>query len=119
VRARRTDQRHKAVLDAIRALGYPCMSLHAAGGGLEDVIVGVTYQRCVHRALNMYDSDEFEDAHMWVMVEVKTSKNKAGTVAPSQFTPAQREWYERTSGFPRLIVTSAQDAVDQLREMTK
>lgn len=105
MRAKRTDSNHKAVLDAIRALGYPCMSLHSHGGGLEDIIVGLrcAIQSClVHRR--------------WVLVECKVP-NKSGGVKPSKFTKAQREWYAQTEGFPRLIVTSAQDAVDQLRKM--
>ncbi len=105
MRVRRTDSNHRAVLDAIRMLGYPCMSLHAHGGGLEDIIVGL---RCPQL---------FCDVHKrWVMVEVKVP-NKSGGVKPSKFTDAQREWYAQTEGFPRLVVTSAQDAVDKLRKL--
>jgi len=80
------------------------MSLHAAGNGLEDIIVGVpsSVWRC--------------GANQWVMVEVKTP-NKSGGVKPSKFTKAQNEWYEKTAGYPRLVVTGPQDAVDQFRRM--
>jgi len=50
------------------------------------------------------------------MVEVKTP-NKSGGVKPSKFTKAQNEWYEKTAGYPRLVVTGPQDAVDQFRRM--
>lgn len=107
MRARRTDSNHKAVLDAIRTLGYPCMSLHAHGAGLEDIIVGLRCRLgCLHGCIN----------NRWVTVEVKVP-NKSGGVKPSKFTPAQREWYAQTEGFPRLIVTSAEDAIRQLRAM--
>lgn len=105
MRARRTDSNHAAVLAAIRTLGYPCMSLHAHGGGLEDIIVGLR-------------SDCRYTDKSWVLVEVKKSRNKTNDgIWASQYTPAQREWYAQTEGFPRLVVTSAQDAVDQLRRM--
>ena len=89
---------------AIRALGYPVKSLHTQGGGVEDLLVAVT--------TDLMGSEQ----KLWLMVEVKVP-NKSGGVKPSKFTPAQREWYAQTEGFPRLVVTSAQDAVDQLRRM--
>jgi hypothetical protein len=107
MRARRTDAKHAAVLDAIRALGYPCMSLHAHGKGLEDILVG----------LRQLDEVALEVHKSWVLVEVKTPR-PSGNVTASSFTPAQREWYALTQGFPRLVVTSAQDAVEKLRRMT-
>lgn len=110
MRARRTDKGHQAVLDAIRAVGFPCMSLHTHGGGLEDIIVGV---RC--DAINCTT-----DGHRrWVLVEVKSTRNKAGTATASQFTKPQLDWYAQTTGFPRLVVTSAQEAVDKLRGMVR
>lgn len=78
------------------------MSLHAHGAGLEDILVGLR--------------KPVGDRGEWVLVECKVP-NKSGGVKPSKFTPAQREWYAQTDGFPRLVVTSAQDAVDQLRRM--
>lgn len=105
MRARRTDAKHKAVLDAIRALGYPCMSLHAHGKGLEDILVGMPGE----------STPLVSRQPSWLLVEVKTVLTEStGRV---KFTPAQREWYAQTEGFPRLVVTSAQDAVDQLRRM--
>lgn len=109
MRAKRTDKNHAAVLEAIRFLGYPAMSLHAHGGGLEDIIVGVK-----HRSLPDLPSC-FE--RQWVLVEVKSARNKRKEATGSQFTDAQRKWYEETKGFPRLVVMDAQDAVDQLRRL--
>lgn len=111
MRARRTDSNHRAVLDAIRMLGYPCMSLHAHGGGLEDIIVGL---RCP--ADKPHCPCNSPGHRRWVLVECKVP-NKSGGVKPSKFTDAQREWYAQTEGFPRLVVTSAQDAVEQIRRM--
>lgn len=108
MRARRTDQNHKAVSDAIRALGCPVKSLHTQGGGVEDLLVGVSASEVG------FPGHRFK---RWVLVEVKRPRNKRGETTESQFTTAQREWYAQTEGFPRLVVTSAQDAVDQLRRM--
>jgi hypothetical protein len=103
VRAKRTDKAHAAVLDAIRSLGYPAMSLHAHGGGLEDILVGIT---CV------------TGVKCWILIEVKSPRNKRGEATESQFTPAQKEWYSKTEGFPRIIVANAQDCVDLLRSIS-
>ena len=104
MRAKRTDKNHAAVLEAIRLLGYPAMSLHAHGGGLEDIIVGVHGRPT--------------QVNRWILVEVKSARNKRKEATGSQFTDAQRKWYEQTKGFPRLLVLDAQDAVDQLRRLT-
>lgn len=103
MRARRTDAKHKAVLDAIRALGYPCMSLHAHGKGLEDILVAV---RCLDEvALEVHKS--------WLLVEVKTIERES--TGYYRHTPAQEEWYEKTEGFPRLIVFGADDAQAKMK----
>jgi hypothetical protein len=85
-------------------MGYPCRSLHTQGGGVQDFLVGVPDLHGMTK-------------HAWVLVECKVARNKRGAVTESQFTDKQREWYSLTSGFPRLVVTSAQDAVEQLRRM--
>lgn len=103
MRARRTDANHRTVTAAIRALGFPVKSLHTQGGGVEDLLVGVTTA-----ALGT-------EVKSWVLVEVK--KVERESTGYYRHTPAQLEWYERTQGFPRLVVTSAQDAVDKLRRM--
>ncbi len=107
MRAKRTDKNHASVLEAIRFLGYPAMSLHAHGGGLEDIIVGVWDSSGMYRR-----------NRRWVTIEVKSARNKRKEATGSQFTDAQRKWYEETKGFPRLVVMDAQDAVDQLRRLT-
>jgi hypothetical protein len=97
------------VAEAIRALGYPVKSLHTQGGGVEDLLVGINYNTRTFVG----------HAKAWVLVEVKRSRNKTNDgIWESQYTPAQRAWYAQTKGFPRLVVTSAQDAIDQLRRMT-
>jgi hypothetical protein len=106
MRAKRTDSNHRAVVAAIRALGCAVKSLHTQGGGVEDLLVGIEY-----------DTRTFMGrATAWVLIEIKVP-NKSGSVKPSKFTQAQRDWYLETEGFPRLVVTSAQDAVDQLRRL--
>jgi hypothetical protein len=112
MRAKRTDKNHAAVLEAIRFLGYPAMSLHAHGGGLEDIIVGV------RKHLSGTPGTGMRFDYRWLLIEVKSSRNKRKEATGSQFTDAQRKWYEETKGFPRLVVMDAQDAVDQLRRLT-
>lgn len=103
MRARRTDANHRSVTAAIRGLGFPVKSLHTQGGGVEDLLVGVTVA-----ALGT-------EVKQWVLVEVKRIlTDSTGRV---RYTPAQLAWYEQTQGFPRLVVTSPQDAVDKLRRM--
>ncbi len=55
----------------------------------------------------------------WLVCECKVPMGKGGTVQPSQFRPAQKAWRAATSEWPRITVTSGQDAVDQIREMTR
>lgn len=108
----RQDSNHKAIADAIRALGYPVMDLSAAGNGVEDLLVGLKYSPspCTER--------ELHGERWWVVVECKVPRNKAGTVQPSQYKPAQLAWRELTQGWPRITVTSGQEAVTLIRDMT-
>lgn len=108
MRVKRTDKNHAAVLEAIRFLGYPAMSLHAHGGGLEDIIVGVW---------TSLGGIRFNPR--WVTIEVKSARNKRKEATGSQFTDAQRKWYEETKGFPRLVVMDAADCIDQLRRLCR
>lgn len=105
----RKDANHKAISEAISLLGFPVMDLSAAGNGVEDLLVGLRKKT--------YQDDEV--ICFWIVVECKVSLNKSGTVRASQFKPAQKLWRERTALWPRITATSAQDAVDQIREMTK
>ncbi len=99
------DRNHKAIADAIRLLGYPVMDLSAAGNGVEDLLVGVT-SRTRHRVAT----------HYWVLVEIKVvERESTGYV---RYKPAQIAWRNRSQEWPRITVTSAQDAVDQLRGMS-
>lgn len=105
----KADSNHKPIADAIRLLGCPVMDLHAAGNGVEDLLVGV--KRWVPPLMGEVEC-------FWVVVECKVPKNKRGEATPCQFKPAQKEWYAKTQGFPRIIATSAQDAINQIRALT-
>lgn len=109
MRARRTDTTHREVLRALKMLGLPYRDLSATGGGVQDLLVGVW------GSIRAGDFDRREPR--WILVEVKTPQNKRGTVKPSQFTDKQREWYAKSAGFPRLVVTGFEDAVEKLRDM--
>jgi hypothetical protein len=99
----RADANHKAIADAIRAIGYPVMDLSAAGNGVEDLLVG----------LRRYDPNWARYDCWWLVVEAKNLKGRG-----LRFTDDQVEWRDRTQGWPRITVTSGQDAVDQIRKMT-
>jgi hypothetical protein len=100
----KADSNHKAIREAIELLGFPVMDLHAAGNGVEDLLVGLQ-RRLANTHLQ----------HYWLLVECKVPVNAKGTV---RFKPAQLKWRERSEGWPRITVTSAQDAVEQIRRMT-
>ena len=100
----KADANHKAIADAIRILGCPVMDLSAAGNGVEDLLVGIHLR-----------TDSWEQPllmRQWLLVECKNLKGRG-----LRFTPAQKEWREKTAGWPRITVTSGQNAVDQIREM--
>lgn len=99
MRARRTDANHRAVTAALRALGCPVKSLHTQGGGVEDLLVGVPWLKS------------------WALVEVKRVERES--TGYYRHTPAQLAWYAQTEGYPRLVVTSPQDAVKQLRALRR
>jgi len=101
------DRNHRAIREAIELLGYPVMDLSAAGNGVEDLLVGML----THLGGATIRS-------WWLLVECKVPRNKRGAVTESQLTTAQKQWRERSQGWPRITVVSAQDAVEQLRRMT-
>jgi hypothetical protein len=98
----RADGNHAAVKLALEAIGIQAMDLSAAGNGVEDLLLPLARR----------------GERWWLLVEVKVARNKRGEVTQSQYTKAQREWRERTAGWPRITVTSGQDAVDQVRALT-
>lgn len=98
----RADSNQKAIADAIRLLGYPVMDLHTAGNGVEDLLVGLQVRRALSNS---------EQRFIWLPVEAK--------VPPIRYTPAQVEWRWKTEAWPRITVTSAQDAVDQISQLTR
>lgn len=104
----KADSNHKAIADAIRLLGYPVMDLSHAGNGVEDLLVGLR-SNTRHRVMT----------HFWVVVECKVPRNKTGTATRSQFKPGQKKWMDETFLWPRIVATSAQSAVDQIRELTR
>lgn len=99
MRARRTDGAHKDVLKRLRAMGHVCRSLHAAGDGLEDILVAMPKR-------DAGSSVPFNG--WWLLVEVKTIERES--TGYYRHTPAQEEWYDRTAGMPRIIVFGADDA---------
>ncbi|MEY4548405.1 MAG: hypothetical protein RL685_4600 [Pseudomonadota bacterium] len=99
----KADSNQPAIKQAIEALGYPVMDLSAAGGGVEDLLVGIS-------RMELSADGSRVVSHYWVPVECK--------VRPISFTEAQLKWRARTHGWPRITAVSAQDAVDQLRRMT-
>lgn len=103
----RADSNHKAIAQAIRLLGFPVMDLSHAGGGVEDLLVGLT-----RRLANLHLQ------HYWLLVEAKVARYKLTASTAVRYTAAQKKWREQTQGWPRITVTSAQDAVEQIRRMT-
>lgn len=101
----KADSNHKAIREAIELLGYPVMDLHAAGNGVEDLLVGVRWAEPYPPPTRGMRIE-----HAWLCVECK--------VPPIQYTKAQKQWRKQTEGWPRITVTSAQDAVEQIRRMT-
>ncbi len=103
----RADSNHKAIREAIELLGFPVMDLHAAGNGVEDLLVGLwRSEPCPPpelRSLRLW----------WLLVECKVPVGER-----VRFTPAQIEWRRKTEAWPRITVTSAQDAVEQIRRLT-
>lgn len=108
------DSNHKAIADAIRMLGFPVMDLSAAGNGVEDLLVGVVFS-----AMPMEGWGHTHRVRGWLLVECKVPRYKLTASTAVRYTKAQKEWREKTEGWPRITVTSAQDAVDQIREMTR
>ncbi len=102
----KADSNHGAIADAIRLLGYPVMDLHAAGNGVEDLLVGLV-------------ESGFPRGHWWQLVECKVEHPSHGKKNPVRYTKAQIEWRELTAGWPRITATSAQNAVDQIRALTR
>jgi hypothetical protein len=108
----RKDSNHKAIADALRAIGCPVMDLSHAGNGVEDLLVGVSRTA-------WEPGPQMVIRRSWLVVECKVARNKRGEVTPSQLEPAQKKWRDATALYPRLTVTSAQQAVDEIRRMTK
>lgn len=99
------DSNHRAIREAIEALGLPVMDLSAAGNGVEDLLVGLFETEPDRNCFRINRVN-----CRWLCVECK--------VQPVTYTPAQLKWRELTKGWARITATSAQDAVDQIRRMT-
>lgn len=103
----KADSNQGSIADAISLLGYPVMDLSHAGNGVEDLLVPISIDGV---------SGDFVFRHnIWLLVECKVA-SPSGKV---RYTQAQIEWRRLTEGWPRITVVSAQDAVDQLRELTR
>jgi len=109
----KADSNQAPIIEAIEMLTCPrpVMVLSAAGNGMEDLLVPLTIWAGVegHRSR----------MRIWLPVEVKVEHPSYGKKNPIRYTQAQREWREQTDGWPRITVTSAQDAVTQIRELTR
>ncbi|OGR95463.1 MAG: hypothetical protein A2V88_15220 [Elusimicrobia bacterium RBG_16_66_12] len=103
----RADSNHRAIADAIRLLGYPGMDLSHAGNGVEDLLVGARVP-----------SAKPWPSGYWLLVECKVARYKLTASTAVRYTKAQIEWRKQTQGWPRIIATSAQNAVDQIRTLT-
>lgn len=104
----RADGNQPSVIQALRALGTRPLDLHGVGGGVEDLLVPVA----VHvRRLPLGAWDAHGRLRIWLPVECK--------VPPVRYTQQQQDWRGLTAGWPRLTVTSGQDAVDQLLDLTR
>ncbi len=110
----KADSNHGAIADAIRLLGYPVMDLHAAGNGVEDLLVGL------HKTPR--NAGGFQcgiPVLWWVVLEAKVARYQLTASTAVRYTKAQIEWREKTAGWPRITATSAQNAVDQIRALTR
>ena len=107
------DGNHRAIRDAIEAIGCPVMDLSAAGNGVEDLLVGLSRWHGYAEADGVCPGYR----RWWVVVECKVARNKRGDATASQFTLTQQKWRDATRRHPRITATSAQDAVDQIRRM--
>jgi hypothetical protein len=101
----RADANQPAIVRAIQALGHPVLDLHGVGGGVEDLLVPVAVTLDQLQPLRPGSPR----VRVWMPVECK--------VPPIRYTAQQQAWRELTRHWPRLTVTSGQDAVDQLREL--
>jgi hypothetical protein len=104
------DSNQKAIKEAIELLisPLPVMVLSAAGNGVEDLLVPLT------RELVNLHRQKF-----WLLVECKVPRYKLTASTAVRYTKAQIEWRALTAGWPRITVTGAQDAVSQIRELTR
>lgn len=100
------DGNHRAIREAIEAIGCPVMDLSAAGNGVEDLLVPVA----VFPVQLPYEAWDREGRlRIWLPVEAKVGRPR--------FTVAQKRWRVLTEGWPRITATSAQNAVDQIRRL--
>jgi len=104
----RADENHPAITRALGAVGVLPVDLHRVGGGVEDLLVPVAVYV---RRLPLAAWDPQGRLRIWLPVECK--------VPPVRYTAQQTAWRALTPGWPRLTVTSGQDAVDQLRDLTR
>lgn len=112
----KADSNQPAIKAAIELLIYPLpvMVLSAAGNGVEDLLVPLTRPRRLALTGKTTGGD-----HYWLLVECKVEHPSYGKINPVRYTQAQKEWRAQTEGWPRITVTSGQDAVDRIRELTR
>ena len=89
--ARNVDTTHAPIRDALRKAGFGVVDTSRLGDGFPDLLV--------------------HSRGRVVPIEAKTSRNRAGTVKPSQVEPSQRSFAATWRGPPIVVATSPDQAV--------
>lgn len=106
--AARTDRNQAEIVKALRAAGCSVQCLHAVGGGVPDLLVGLR----ARRVFASPTGDRYEVREpLAILLEVKD-----GTKPPSerQLTPDQVRWHREWRG-PVAVVTTVDEALRAVR----
>lgn len=109
----KADSCQPDVIRAVKLLGLKYKPLSAAGQGIEDLLVLMP-----RRPVDVPIPDGIHRISVpasWLFIECKVPRNKAGTITPSQYKPAQIAWRAETPEGPRITCVSLEDALKQLR----
>lgn len=89
--ARRVDATHAAIRTALRSAGWTVEDMSRTGSGFPDLLV--------------------HSMHRVVLVEVKSPRNKSGTVQKHQVQATQTAFADRWHGGPIVTATDPAQAV--------
>ena len=89
--ARRVDTTHAAIRDSLRRCGYRVIDCSRVGGGFPDLLIHARGRT--------------------LLVECKTSRNRAGTVEPGRIEASQRRFLADWQGDAVLMATTPEQAV--------